>query len=52
VDALGLATVALGDWEEVEDPAGGEVEVFHACAAEVQDLTTQLAGQLADRVAG
>jgi protein-tyrosine-phosphatase len=52
VDSLRLASVALAAWEEVEDPAGGEIEVFHACAAEVQDLTTQLVGRLVGRLAG
>jgi protein-tyrosine-phosphatase len=44
--SLGLAGVELGGWEEVEDPAGGDVEIFHSCAAEVLDLTTQLVTRL------
>ena len=29
---LGLADVELEDWEDVEDPAGGDVDVYHECA--------------------
>ncbi len=46
LSSLGLAEVELGGWEEVEDPAGGDIEIFHSCAAEVLDLTTQLVGRL------
>jgi protein-tyrosine-phosphatase len=53
LDALELGAVSLGRWEEVEDPAGGDVEVFHACAAEVLDQTTQLVRRLeVGRLAG
>ncbi|MBO0729793.1 MAG: low molecular weight phosphatase family protein [Acidimicrobiaceae bacterium] len=44
--ALDLATVALEPWEEVADPAGGEVEEFVACAREVSMLVTRLAQTL------
>ena len=43
---LGLAGVELGPWEEIEDPAGGDVDIFHACAAEVFDLTAKLVARL------
>ena len=46
IDLLGLADVELEDWEEVLDPGGGEVEVFVACAHEVDDLIERLAGKL------
>jgi protein-tyrosine phosphatase len=40
---LQLASVELGDWEEVVDPGGGEVETFMTCAREVVDLVDDLA---------
>ena len=43
VASLGLADVALEEWENVEDPAGGEVDVVVACAQEVAALVDQLA---------
>ena len=43
---LALADVELEDWEDVDDPAGGEVDVFLACAADLRDLV----GELADRI--
>jgi protein-tyrosine-phosphatase len=42
VAALDLATVALEDWEDVEDPAGGDLPEFEACAQEIHDLLEQL----------
>ncbi len=42
VAALGLQDVALEPWEDVDDPAGGEVEVFHQCAVEIHSLLVQL----------
>jgi protein-tyrosine-phosphatase len=44
--ALGLGAVRLEPWEEVIDPAGGDIDVFEACAIEVLDLTKQLAAVL------
>ena len=38
VAVLGLADVELEPWEDIDDPAGGEVEVFHRCAAEIHSL--------------
>jgi protein-tyrosine phosphatase len=46
IKALDLADVVLEPWEDVEDPAGGDVEVVAACAREVLDLTTTLASVL------
>ena len=43
VGALGLAEVELEDWENVEDPAGGELDVVVACAKEVAALVDELA---------
>jgi protein-tyrosine-phosphatase len=36
--ALELAAVELEPWEEVVDPAGGEQDVFDACARQISDL--------------
>src|SRR5215510_8520343 len=38
VAALGLADLELEEWEDVDDPAGGEAEVFHRCANEIHAL--------------
>ena len=43
LDALGLATVELGDWEEVVDPGGGEVEGYLAAAHQIVGLVERLA---------
>lgn len=40
--ALSLATVELGPWEEVVDPAGGEQPTYDACADEVVVLVRAL----------
>lgn len=48
VAALDLGAVALEDWEDVDDPAGGELEVFEACAREIRDLVAALAPALAE----
>ena len=40
---LQLDQVELEDWEEVLDPGGGDVDVFVACAHEVDDLIERLA---------
>lgn len=47
VEALGLADVVLEPWEEVEDPGGGEADVFVACAVTVVGLVETLAADLA-----
>jgi hypothetical protein len=46
IAALDLAGVELESWEEVTDPAGGEVAEFTACAHEVVQLVADLAGRL------
>lgn len=46
VAAMRLADVALEPWEDIPDPAGGEVEVFEACAREVLGLVRRLVGRL------
>lgn len=46
IERLGLATVELGEWEEVIDPGGGDAEQFASCAVEVVDLVAQLAPRL------
>ena len=43
VAALDLAAAPVERWEDVDDPAGGEVEVFVACAREVLELVGGLA---------
>jgi protein-tyrosine phosphatase len=46
VAALRLADAELDPSEDVEDPAGGDLPVFRACAHEIQGLIDQLAPQL------
>jgi protein-tyrosine-phosphatase len=46
VAALGLATTEIAPWEDVEDPAGGEDEVYVSCAKELAQLTAELAPRL------
>lgn len=43
VDAVGLAKVDLGVGEDVTDPAGGDTDVYVACAQELWGLTEDLA---------
>ena len=38
VAGLKLADIEPEPWEEVVDPGGGEQDVFHACASELDDL--------------
>jgi protein-tyrosine-phosphatase len=42
VAALDLASIEPEDWEEIVDPGGGEQDVFHTCAAELDVLVDQL----------
>jgi protein-tyrosine-phosphatase len=42
IAALGLATVDLQPWEDITDPAGGELPEFVACAREILALTQRL----------
>lgn len=45
--ALDLASVELdASWEDVDDPAGGDIDDFHACAREVEALISRLATRL------
>ena len=46
VASLGLADVELEAWDDVEDPAGGDLDVFVACARELVHLITELAPRL------
>ncbi len=43
VAALGLERTTLEDWEDVIDPAGGDLPEFEACARDIHDLLQQLA---------
>jgi protein-tyrosine phosphatase len=40
---LHLAEVPLDTWEDIADPAGGELEDFERCAGEIHGLTGRLA---------
>ena len=42
IAALRLDEVVLEPWEDVEDPAGGEPQVFHDCAVEIHELLAVL----------
>ncbi len=46
VEALHLESVTLEPWEDVIDPAGGDVDVFHETAREIQALIHSLAARL------
>jgi protein-tyrosine-phosphatase len=46
VAALGLADVTLEPWEDVEDPAGGDLPEFEACAREIHDLLEEVLPRL------
>jgi hypothetical protein len=46
VGALGLADVELERWEDVDDPAGGELDTFIECARELLHLVNDLAPRL------
>jgi protein-tyrosine-phosphatase len=46
VTAVRLDEVALEPWEDVADPAGGELPEFEACAREIRDLLVRLAPAL------
>ncbi len=47
LSALDLAAVELESWEEIVDPAGGDQQVFHRCAAEVRAWLDRLLPRLA-----
>jgi protein-tyrosine-phosphatase len=42
VDALDLDTVELEAWEDIEDPAGGDLPEFVACAVAISSLIDEL----------
>jgi len=42
VGALGLSDVEIEAWEDVEDPAGGDLPEFEACAREIRDLLDEV----------
>jgi protein-tyrosine phosphatase len=44
--ALALADLPVEPWEDVEDPAGGEDQVYLACVKELADLCADLAPRL------
>jgi protein-tyrosine phosphatase len=44
---LGLDHVELQQWEDVDDPAGGDLDVFIGCARDLLDLVGHLAPRLA-----
>jgi protein-tyrosine-phosphatase len=46
VASLGLAAVEIEPWEDVEDPAGGEDDVYVRCAKELAQLCSDLAPRL------
>ncbi len=46
VAGLALDEVQLEEWEDIGDPAGGEIEEFVACAREVQRLACEVAQRL------
>src|SRR5581483_9284194 len=48
VAALGLGDVQLEPWEDVEDPAGGDLPEFEACAREIHELIGVLAPSLGE----
>ena len=46
VEELRLAEVQLERWEDVDDPAGGDVTVFSDCARQLMGLVAELAPRL------
>ena len=44
--ALRLDAVDLEQWEDVDDPAGGDEAMFHECANEIRVLLDVLAPAL------
>ncbi len=45
---LALADVEVGEWEDVEDPAGGDDDLYVSCAEELADLCARLLPLLDD----
>ena len=50
VAALHLADAELDPSEDVDDPAGGDLPVFRACARDVHDLIDLLVAELGDEI--
>ena len=50
VAALQLADADLDPSEDVEDPAGGDLPVFRACARDIHDLVGLLVAELGDEI--
>jgi protein-tyrosine-phosphatase len=46
ISLLGLGEIDVEPWEEVVDPAGGNQDVFHACAEEISSMVDRLIGRL------
>ncbi len=46
ISSLGLGDLPVEMWEDVEDPAGGEDEVYVSCAKELADLCAELIPRL------
>jgi protein-tyrosine phosphatase len=46
IAALHLDQVVLEHWEDVDDPAGGDEDIFHECAQQIQELLVRLAPAL------
>jgi protein-tyrosine-phosphatase len=46
IGALGLAELPIEPWEDVEDPAGGDDEVYVSCAKELAGLCADLMPRL------
>jgi hypothetical protein len=46
LEPLRLHEVALEPWEDVIDPAGGDLDVFVACAREIADLVHEIIPRL------
>jgi protein-tyrosine phosphatase len=46
VASLDLGSAELEEWEDVVDPAGGDLPEFEACAQEIRDLIAELAPAL------
>jgi protein-tyrosine-phosphatase len=46
IATLNLDAVELEPWEDVDDPAGGDLDIFVACARELLHLVNELAPRL------
>jgi len=48
LESLALADIVLEPWEDVVDPAGGQLPEFEACAEEIRELVVGLVAVLSD----